>query len=457
MKSEQSDEKVVNELESILKKSKGKISPGDASTLTGYPIQQVKDALARLIEVYEARVTMDSETGQVQFIFNYPLFKRGTKTFKEYLQIVGEWIWKVFQIVYKAAIGVTLILYTVIFVLILIVVMFSGKDNDRDSNFDLGDLFGGLFRGILDAYTFSMISRDLTYGYDYDGNRYRSYTKDSNKGKNFVQSVYSFVFGPDRPKYNPLDDAKEAASYIRVNKGKLTAGNIVALAGVNFEEAEARLAEYTVRFNGDLEINNDGSLVADFTDLMNKKVQGLNDGKIVFYEDEVEAPYELTGNSNGRNLGIAGMNIFNFVMAMLMISFFMGTVHVSQDPQLADIVSETVHELNWLIYVLGYFPLVFSTLFFVIPGLRALRLPSKKKERQVNILRKKVIGAILRDGDKSIRRDTLINQARVNSDELPIFDKTMERLIIELKGEINIDSDGSPLYTFERLKRDNNL
>ncbi len=457
MKSKQSDEKVVNELESILKNSKGIISPGDASATTGYPLGQVQDALARLIELYEARVTMNNETGQVQFIFKYPLFRRGKKSLKEYLQIVGEWSWKIFQMIYKASIGVILVFYTLIFVLILIAMMFGGRDNDSDDRIDIGAILGGLFRGILDAYTFSMITRDMTYGYDNDGNRFRTYAKDKNKGKGFVHSVFSFVFGPDRPKYDPLEDAKEAAAFIRRNNGKITAGNIVALTGVNYEEAEARLAEYSARFNGELDINNQGLLMAEFTDMLNKSAKDIGDGKIIFYEDEVEAPYELTGNTSGRNFGISAMNVFNFVMSFFIITFFSSGVQVVDDPQMIDVVAGTVHEFGWLVFLLGYFPFIFSISFFIIPALRAFKLPNKKRKREINILRKKLIGAILRNRGKNIRRDELISYAKINEQEMPLFDKTMEKLVIELKGEINIDSDGMPLYTFERLSKENGI
>jgi len=247
MKSTASDEKVVNQLEKILKKSRGKISPGDAAAATGYPIYQIQDALARLIELYEARVSMNPENGQVQFIFKYPFFKRGRKTLKEIMQLGIDAIWKVFKVIYKASIGIILVFYTVLFVLVLLALVFGGRSDSRDSKIDIGAILGGLFRGILDAYTFTAITRNMSYGYDGYGYKFKTFKPEKDKGKGFVQSVFSFVFGPDRPIYDPLDDAKEAAAFIRMNNGRITAGHIVALSGVKYDEAEARLAEYAVR------------------------------------------------------------------------------------------------------------------------------------------------------------------------------------------------------------------
>jgi hypothetical protein len=454
MKASASDERVVNELESILKKSKGVISPSDASTATGYPISQVKDALARLIEIYEARVNMNKETGQVQFLFKYPMFKRGKKTFKEIALKVLDVLWKIFQIVYKASIGVVLVLYTVIFVIILIIISLSGRSNDSDSDFGIGDLLGGLFRGLMDAFTFSYIMGGFNYEVDNDGNRYKVPKKEKNKGTGFIKSVFSFVFGPDREQYDPLDDAKEAAAFIRRNNGKITTGNIVALTGVHFEEAEARLAEYAARFNGDLSINEDGVIIAEFYDMLNKAAKEFDGGKIIFYEDEVEAPYLVTGNNGGRNAVIIGMNSFNLIMAGMMMSFFSSSYDVYNEPTMREIIFSKIHEYSWLVFGLGWFPLVFSVLFFLIPISRTFIVNSQNSKREYNILRKKLLGAFIRHQGKEITLDGIIYNANIKKEEINKIKIILEKLILELKGELSIDSNGEAVYSFPRLSRE---
>jgi hypothetical protein len=451
MKASASDERVVNELESILKKSKGVISPSDAATATGYPISQVRDALARLIEVYEARVNMNSQTGQVQFLFKYPLYKRGKKTIKEMALNALDALWKVFKMIYKASIGFVLVLYTVIFVVILIALIFGGRGNDRDSKFDIGDLLGGLFRGIMDAFTFSYIIGGYNYQVDSDGYRYKIPKKEKNKGTGFVKSVFSFVFGPDREEYDPLDDAKEAAAFIRRNNGKINTGNIVALTGVNFEEAEARLAEYAARFNGDLSISEEGVIIAEFTDMMNKATQEFDGGKIVFYEDEIEAPYLVTGNEGSRNALIIGMNLFNLAMSGVMMSFFSSTYQVYDIPTTREIIFSRIHEFSWLVFGLGWFPMIFSIIFFIIPILRFFKVDYQNKKREYNILRKKLIGAFVRNQGKEISLDEVAYKININKEEINKVKILLEKLIIELKGELNIDSSGNPIYSFPRL------
>jgi hypothetical protein len=452
MKAQESEQKIVLSLESLLKKTKGQVSPADLAAETGYPLQQVNDALARLIELYNARVTMDSESGKLVFKFDYPLSKRGKKSFKELLFIAIETLWKVFKVIYKASIGIVLVLYTIIFVLILIALMFGGRSSDNDSKGpDIGPIIGGLFRGLMDAFTLSLWMRPYNYTSDPYGNSYRTYEPERNKGRGFIQSVYSFVFGPDRPEYDPLEDHKEAAAFIRKNNGKITAGHIVALTGVSYFDAESRLAEYASRFGGDLYISPDGVLMGEFYDLLNKQTSELQGGRIVFYEEEVEAPYEYTGNSTGRNAAIMGMNAFNLVMAFYLTSVFSGGSQIGLTDDLGNPVNTDFLVSPFLSIGLGYFPLVFSALFFIIPMIRYFYVKRKNNEREINILRKKLIGAFVKHHSKNITLSDIVKLANIEPQHESTIIKILEKLVIELRGEINIDTMGNPVYSFKRL------
>lgn len=456
MDSKNADRKVVVELERVVKKARGKLSPEDAASETGFSLDQINDAVSRLIELYESRVTMDRESGKLQFLFKYPLHKRGSKTFKEVLMSVLDVIWKGFTFVYKASVGVIMILYTVVFAIILLAILLASKgDNDRDSKFNIGDLLGGIFRGIFDVFYLMMWSRALSYHTDPYGYRYRTYEPEKNKGKNFIFSIFSFVFGPEHPKYDPLDDAKEAAAFIRKNNGKITAGHIVALSGVNYEDAEYRLAEYASRFNGDLYIDNEGSIVGDFTGMMNKVSKDLEGGKIVFYEDEVEAPYEVTGNTKGRNFAIAAMNTFNLIMSIVVINVFNSDQGFQFAYEEQMVVVDSLNEYSWVAWILGYFPLVISALFFIIPAVRVFITKAKNQKREYNILRKKLIGAFVRNHGKQAKLSDILRNANI-SDNATIENakKVLEKLVVELKGELNFNSEGEPVYTFPRLNRE---
>src|SRR5690606_15403375 len=136
---------------------------------------------------------------------------------------------------------------------------------------------------------------------------------------------------------------------------------------VSYYEAESRLAEYASRFGGELYINNEAVLVGEFYELLNKQSDVLNGGRIVFYEDEVEAPYELTGNKSGRNAAIIGMNSFNLIMAFFLTSVFSGASQLALTDKFGDPINTDFLVNPFLNIAFGYFPLVFSVLFFIIP------------------------------------------------------------------------------------------
>lgn len=428
-----SEEKNLLAIEKIVERAKGKITPEDAASATGLSINEVEEALSRLVELYECRVTMNPEKGSVQFIFLFPFRKRGKKTFKEIATSVLSVLWKAFQVVYKAAIGIVLIFYTVVFIVILLAVMF-GTSRDRDDN-PFGDIIGGLIRAIFEAMFWTSVLQPVQYEVDRSGYRYKTYQKDKNKGKNFIKSVYSFVFGPDRPVYDYLADAKEAIAFIRKNNGKITAGHIIALTGVNYEEAERRLAEYSTKYKGELHITNDGTLISDFTQLLNTTNPPIEGGKIEYYVDEVEPPYQLTGNTGGRNSVIIAMNSFNLIMSFVLLPV------------------ASLYFSSGVAFFLGIFPLVFSITFFLIPLLRIPYVMVKEKKRKLNIIRKKIFDVIV-STDVPLTAEQIIEYAKINQSDKSKAMKVFEKLVIDLEGKIELEDSGKALIHFPRLLKE---
>jgi len=430
-------EKVLQSVEKLLHQARGKISPADAAAATGLSLQDVKDSLARLIELYECRVTLNESTGGLLFAFDYPLRRHGQKTLREHLYDLLAWGWKIFKVVYKAAIGVILIVYTVAFVILLLALMVAGSKGGKDSD-GLGDLIGGLFRAILEGFRLAAWTGMAThYAPERGSTRYKKYQPEPNKGKSFIQSVYSFVFGPERPPFDPLADAREAAAFIRKNRGRLTAGHLIALAGPTYDRAEALMAEYAVRFRGELEIAENGTVVGTYTDLMESVTSDLAGGVIEYYPDEVEPPYEYTGNSTGRNVGIACMNLFNLVMSLVGLGYFTFEA-----------------ESCLLAVLLGYFPLLFSLLFFAIPIARIPFIMGLRHRRERSVMRKRLLRAIMANPRAPLSLEGLVRDRVLQPEEEPLARSVLEQLLREMRGNLDLDPNGIALYSFPRLAAD---
>jgi|YNPMSStandDraft_1061717.scaffolds.fasta_scaffold00001_5 hypothetical protein len=430
MKKEISESQMLIKLTELIKKKKGKINPYEVALETGFSIDDINDGFKRLLEIYESKLQADMQTGSVEFIFTYPLVKRGKKTFKEIAAQIATKAYEIFKKVYKISIGVILIVYTTIFVLLILAAMIAASSSDKDNrrSFNLGfivDIFYAIIRGMQIAY----ITSDMTTYYtDDSGFRYRALKKEPKKS--FINSVYDFVFGPERVKIDDLANAREVMAFLQqVSNGKLTAGAIALLSGVSMDVAESKLAEYVGKFKGDLQINDDGTIVAEFYNLQKVSPELLK-GKIEYYFDEVEEPYVHNGNTTGKNIAIFFMNLFNlFVSAFVMSSGI---------------------DNAWIIIFLGVFPFVFSLLFFLIPLVRLLIVRYLNKKREKNIIRKKLFRAIVKLNKNATEKEILA-AASIPSNEFDLAKSILNEMVIDYRGEIDISEIGEPIYKFDKL------
>ena len=446
MAKEAPQEQIVNSVEKIIQKTRGKFAPEDAVAETGYSLDSINSALQRLLELYRAKVVMNSQTGSLMFEFHFPLQKIHKKSFNEILFNTLSALWKAFTVVYKAATGVILVFYTILFIVLIIAGLLLSSSSDRDDRRGGGNvsvILIGLIRGIFEAINIIAMTSTVEVYTDPSGLTYKEYTKEKNGGKNFVQSVFSFVFGPDYPKPDPNENAMEMIAYIRQkSKGKLTAADIVLLSGIPYDKAEEKLAEYAAKYKGELTISEDGTIVADFTNLLNTQTKDLDGGRIVYYHNEIDHPALHTGNSAGRNFIIMAMNAFNMYVSYSITSMAAEAA-----------ASGTTAPLSpFLTFLLGWFPFIFSISFFLIPILRIPFTISYSSKRKKIILRKKIFGAIFTLPGSKFTFSQIGNAINLPKE---LFDKakhTLEKLVLELQAEIQIEEDGTAVYNFEKIK-----
>jgi hypothetical protein len=98
--------------------------------------------------------------------------------------------------------------------------------------------------------------------------------------KHLIASVYDFVFGPPRPKRDPLHLEKTVATYLRQHKGVLVAAELSALGGLTLPEAKTVLTDCVIRYHGDTKISEQAVLYAEFDTLLRSVGEG-DTGKVV--------------------------------------------------------------------------------------------------------------------------------------------------------------------------------
>ncbi|MBS1911956.1 MAG: hypothetical protein JST22_08230 [Bacteroidetes bacterium] len=435
--------------------ARGNLTPQDAATATGVSVDEARDALSRLMELYITRVTADAE-GNILFAFEYPLRRRGTKTAAEKWAEVKQSLWRGFKIFFKVWIGLMVIVYFAIMLILLIALMVaqrSSSGNDRDSRSDFGGgAVAGLLRVMSEGIQYAFWSRAYAgamYDIDARGNRYRRVNTprgiDARK-KSFIIAIYDLALGPERPAADPLENEREIAAFLRAEKGVITPAEITALSGCAVADSEERLADYLVRFKGDPDITEEGVVVGQFEGFVSGTAANI-DAPIVPYWNEVEPPYEHSGNSSGRNAAIIAMILFTLAVGAGMLAGGLETLRL---------YSRFFHT-GAARFLIGYFPIAFSVLFLVTSLLRLPGARRREAERLARVREKKVMRVIFQQRLWRATADQIyfalvsIGEKEMKREEIP---QVLQQVLPKLQGEIELAEDGDGVYVFDRIKRE---
>jgi hypothetical protein len=451
-------ERALTLVEKKLSDLKGRLTPQDAATATGITVDEAKDALARLMELYVTRVSYD-DNGSLLFAFETPLRRRGTKTAAEKWAETKDALWRGFKVFFKIWIGLMVIVYFAVMIVLLLALMIaqSAGSDDRDRRSGRGgNAIGGLLHVLAEGLRFAFWTRAMSPGYSYGiddyGYRYRQVpTPRDTKGKekSFIIAIYDLALGPERAPDDPLENEKEVAAYLREEKGVLTPAEIVALSGGTIVDAEERMADYLVRFNGEPIITDEGVVVGEFESFLLGR-EAKADGKIVPYWDEYEPPYEHSGNSTTRNAIIIGMVLFTMVVGIAMLGGGLATLAFNyRVPFLASGVAS---------FLIGWLPVLFSITYLVVTAARLPIVKKQEAERLERNRKKRVMRAIFRQGMWRATADQIyfamlsMGDKDLSKEEV---DAVLRKLVVDLGGDLELGDNGEAIYSFDRLQREN--
>jgi hypothetical protein len=434
---------------------------GDVASLTGLHIDDAQRLLQSMMAKYECRLQV-TNAGSLVYDFGETLLPRGEKTWAKRWAEAKAFLWQAFVVFFRIWMSVMLVAYFVVFLVVLLVVvigavlaLFSGDGDGGDSDWDLSlpfEVLAELFQAI---FWWNYYTPVVYYDYDDQGNPYQRYTpkesaydkaKKKRKGdkgqppkKTFIASVYDYVFGPPRVEPHPLANQREVAAFLRQNRGLIATAEVRALAGWDSDAAARFFTDCLVRFNGKADLDEHGVLIGEFDELV-LSASREKDAKVVWYWDEYEPEYPLTGNRQGRNVGITAMNVFNLVFSTVVLGV------TAADPTYP----------GWVAPVLGWFPLAFSAVFFAVPVLREWQLRPKRRQRRRNNLRKRLMKVIYQMGDQPVPVDEIFARTFPapkpgQSADRSEFDKVLNDLTYDLQGEVGVNEQGQVTYQFFRL------
>jgi hypothetical protein len=407
------------------------------------------------MELYVTRVSYD-EQGNLLFGFEMPLRKRGTKTAAERWAETKEKLWRAFKVFFKVWTGLMVLVYFVVMAIALLALIFAQRSSSDDDDNGGGAMLAGLFRVMAEGLRFAFWTRALSpggYAYDDYGYRYRTVStpraarRKKKNEKSFIIAIYDLALGPERAPDDPLENEKEIAAFLRAEGGMLTPAEVLALSGGSLDQAEERMADYLVRFNGDPVITEEGVVVGEFDAFLAGKKDSAAEGEIVPYWEEYEAPYVHSGNSAGRNGIVIFMVAFTAVVGVGMLAGGLEQLAVYSSFFLSGAAA----------FLLGWVPVIYSILFLItsaarLPGVKAKEAARLERNRKKKIMRAVFHGRLWRaTADQIYFTLVSMGEKDIKREQVPGI---LEKVLPELQGTIELTEEGEPLYVFPRLERE---
>jgi hypothetical protein len=412
--------KIERVMMEALRGRNAKLTRADAVVASGLPEDEAERALTALLKEYRSHLSA-TESGELLYEFDPAFERRDALSWRDRAAAVGSRLWKVFTVLFKVAIVTTLVAYFAAFMAMMVAMIFarnSSSDRDDDGG---GFGFGGLF---------------WFWGWDMGGGGYgrpRSRFAARAPREPFYKRVFAFVFGPPAPAVDPRADEKRIVGYIRAQRGRIAAVDLVRLMGWTFPCAEQEVTRLMVDYGGEPEVTEDGVVVYTFKAVRKTAGDvgqaGASAGAPRWASERLETPEPLTGNEAGTNALIAAFNGFNLLAPFWIVPAFEARLHVSL---------ASWHFLLW------QFPLAFSALFFAVPAGRWIKARVEARRLEVRNDRRRLLGRVFA-GSGARPREELA--------PTPALAALLDRELVALGGDIAPEPDdrGRVLYTFPRI------
>ncbi|HVY37510.1 MAG TPA: hypothetical protein VHM31_06230 [Polyangia bacterium] len=398
-----------------------KLTRADAVVASGLPEEEAARALTALLREYRSHLSA-TESGELVYEFDPRFQRRDALTLRERAAAVGARLWKGFTFLFKVAIVTTLVAYFTAFMAMMIA-MIVARSNSSDRDDDGGFGFGGLL------WFWGWDTGSSGYG------RQRARFAPRERREPFYKRVFSFVFGPPAPARDPLADEKQVVAYIRAQRGRIAAVDLVRLMGWTFPRAEQEVTRLMVDYGGEPEVSDDGVVIYTFKELRktaDKTAGGVTDLAPRWASERLETPAPVTGNDAGTNLMIGAFNGFNLLAPFWIVPAFEARLHVSL--------------ASWHV-ALWDFPLAFSALFFAVPAARWIKARRDAARIRARNDRRRLLGRIFAAAGPRPREELA---------PTPALAAALDRELVELGGDVAAEPDaqGRVLYTFPRIEQE---
>ncbi|TNF29460.1 MAG: hypothetical protein EP329_15700 [Deltaproteobacteria bacterium] len=349
----------------------GPVTVADVVARTGLPPYQAEEQLNQIVRDYESDLDVDDD-GNLVYRFQPGLPGREDIVKKDAARRRKEAFKKGLIAFFKAWTVAMVIIYFVIYVALIIaaLVALSSRDSNNSSSSRRRSFGGGgmwLWWGSPWGYggygTYSSgrtrrrFNRDVEARLNNGEDPYSLDDREAPKKPSLSERTWYWLFGSKGIAKNPLEQEKELLTYIRAKKGFISNGDIIALLGVTYDEADKIGTRLVATYDGEMDLTDDGVAIYRFPNLMltgdpHVAMQTPDLG----YLWQVRKKEEALRQNPARAIPI--LNFVNIILAFVILFWAMPILRIQG-------VAATIGLFG--------FPLLFSLLFFGLGMARKAR------------------------------------------------------------------------------------
>lgn len=382
------DPKIVNSIEKL----NYRVTVGDVAAQAGLELNFAQQGLLALASEAGGHLQV-AESGDVVYRFpkNFRSILRN-KYWQLRWQQTWQKIWRVLFYIIRISFGIVLIasiLLMLVAILLLLIAMNSTSEEREGSSQGYGGGYGGGF--FMPHFWLG----DIFWWFDpgYNRRRLQRRKQTSNYQMNFLESVFSFLFGDGNPNAD-LEAYRwqEIGSVIRNSKGAVI-GEQIAPYTDEMDRDEDYMIPVLSRFNGYPEVSPQGEIIYYFPEL---QVMASRRSESISTTGYLQEKLWRFSQANGSQITLAaGLGVLNIIAALVLNSMLRGGV-VSAVAYGKSIVLFAA-SIQW--FLLGY-----GVLYLLIPLVRYFwiqgRNPKIVKRNQAREQR----AIALNQADQSLRQ-----------------------------------------------------
>lgn len=379
----------------------GRVTIGDVASKGGLKLNEAQKALQALAADTNGFLEVSDE-GDVLYVFPKDYrSKLAAKSFRIKLEPFVEKAKSAAEYLVRVSFGTALIASIVLVYTTIIALLSSRSDEDNRGR------RGG--RSYDSGFTFYLNPADLFWYWDPYYYRRRRIQKEDD-GMNFIESVFSFVFGDGDPNQGIEDERwKLIGQYISSNGGVVTAEELAPY--LDLETADNNLVDESyilpvlLRFEGQPEVDEEGNILYRFPSLqrtassqrsgrkeyVGKRWTDWVDGVEKFFKEKKWQFSKTSNSERAMVIGLGGFNLFGVIILGTMLK------NVAVTPS------------GFITFVSDIFPLlqIYAGSFFAIPLTRWFLIRNKNAKIEKRNLARELRAQALELPDLSLRRKLL--------------------------------------------------